>query len=1635
MSSLKRILSLVVVFAMLLSVSVFADGPETPDEGEPAAVETASETAETVDLPAADAAIETAAAAVETANEVLETLEAIAPETTEETDTSSEAIEAAAEAGDLDALSAIVEAAAESAKADAETAKAAAETTQTAADALQEQVETGTFEYISDETEFDAVDEESGETYTTTGAELVETAKDVAEAAGEAAETAAAASENAANAADAAQYALENADEPATEEQQQIVDTAKAAAADAAEKSETAKAAAAEVEAVIETATATAEEAAEIVAKAADAAKDAAVAANNAAVAAKDAADTIAIIRNVDETHTEDEVSEARATVVEKVEKAVELAKVADEKAEIAKEAAARAKDVTLSGEEKAQAIKEAAAAAQEATVAANEAADAANEAAEAAYSLAEQKGWPFYGKVVTAKGVIVTARAQAGVFPKDTELTAEDVEAEVVENTEGAENISVVTAVDINFYLGGAAIQPDTSKGLVDVTIEDPNAKIADDAALTVGTIVDDVAETVEGATFEDGVAVFTTDHFTVYYTATVASEYVAEISAVKEGATVTAEGSGDGMRYYADSLQGAIDAAADGATVKLLKNIEINAMVRLSGIGTYIIDGDGHTISQGSTDLTGNGAICFGRCGLAYDGALNTSNYTIKNTKLTGFRSEIFRTEDCTLTIDGCTFTENTITQQVASSLSMLLFAHTKVVMKNCTVSKNQAERVIYYDDSNAGESVEIDNCLFEENTVSGAGVIQIGGTVVEPIEIKNSTFHLNTTNGAGNVAVVYCSGKAIITGNLFDTNTVTTNTSSSKEGVIVLGSGATDTAITGNAFVSNTLGTTAANYATIYTGANCTLSNNYWGDGQAPEVGSQKDIYNPNSKTITNTCFASAYTVRSSANGVDVTTHYVAKIGTTYYPTLAAAIAAVPADGTQTTITMVGDEAINFEDEYAITIPSLKKVELDLDGHWIRGFSSRTANSAMIWNLGTLIIKDSASEDNDDTTIGRLTRGADPVWIWDGTENYSNSYASNLIRNEGMLTVDGGYLYNYGSGSATYAIDNYSAGKVTINGGTIDAASASAIRMFCNNGGAVTVNDGVIGHYNSDSDYSYMGIQVMGGTNAGVTIHGGTIDGCYSVYSNGTGSSFVVIDGGTFRGYVGFGSNGPSEISISDGLFLEWVGTWGTQTDFITGGKFSSNPSAYVANNHVTIKSDGATPYEVVPGTMTATTEQVATCTEAGVKTGYYTMNGSYYTANSDDDEGTYSATSDATIPALGHSWGDVTYTWSADNSTVTAARTCTRNSAHIDTETVETTYAVATEATCETTGVGTCTASFTNAAFATQTKDVEIAATGHSWGTPEWTWTGYSAATATRTCENDGDHAEAAAATITSARTEPTYTSTGSIVYTATVTFEDETYTDTRTVILDMLYDSSNDDDTTTQTTQQTQPETPVVIEEEATPLAELPESLSEVTVAVVDAETGEEVEVAVSELPVTFVDVAEDSFARDAIAYVEALGLMNGTGSNEDGEATFSPTASTTGDMLATILYRATSGEETSGENWAEAATAWAADNNLAEGMGIEELSQLEVVSREQMVTVMYRVAEARGFDVAATNDLLKFTDAGDLSDYARAAMEWAVSIGLIKGTDVDKLSPNAEVTREQIALILMRFNEMTKDVV
>ena len=86
---------------------------------------------------------------------------------------------------------------------------------------------------------------------------------------------------------------------------------------------------------------------------------------------------------------------------------------------------------------------------------------------------------------------------------------------------------------------------------------------------------------------------------------------------------------------------------------------------------------------------------------------------------------------------------------------------------------------------------------------------------------------------------------------------------------------------------------------------------------------------------------------------------------------------------------------------------------------------------------------------------------------------------------------------------------------------------------------------------------------------------------------------------------------------------------------------------------------------------------------------------------------------------------HDWGEPTYTWNSDNSTCTAERVCKGDDTHVETETVNSTYAVTRESTCALEGVGQYTATFTNEAFATQNKTIDLEKKAHTWDEGEIT----------------------------------------------------------------------------------------------------------------------------------------------------------------------------------------------------------------------------------------------------------------------------------------------------------------------
>ena len=199
-----------------------------------------------------------------------------------------------------------------------------------------------------------------------------------------------------------------------------------------------------------------------------------------------------------------------------------------------------------------------------------------------------------------------------------------------------------------------------------------------------------------------------------------------------------------------------------------------------------------------------------------------------------------------------------------------------------------------------------------------------------------------------------------------------------------------------------------------------------------------------------------------------------------------------------------------------------------------------------------------------------------------------------------------------------------------------------------------------------------------------------------------------------------------------------------------------------------------------------TLTAVPEVPATCETAGTKA-YWEC--SVCRKLFSDADGKNETTLEAlTIPATGHAWGQPAWTWTGTES-ASAVFTCGNDVSHTQTLTAAVTSQVTTEPGCESTGVRTYTATVTfEGQTYTDTKTETLPATGHVWGQPVWQWTGF-AAQAVFACARDAGHTQTLTAAVTSqVTTEPGCESTGVRTYTATVTLEGRTYTDTKTETL-------------------------------------------------------------------------------------------------------------------------------------------------------------------------------------------------------------------------------------------------------
>ena len=335
------------------------------------------------------------------------------------------------------------------------------------------------------------------------------------------------------------------------------------------------------------------------------------------------------------------------------------------------------------------------------------------------------------------------------------------------------------------------------------------------------------------------------------------------------------------------------------------------------------------------------------------------------------------------------------------------------------------------------------------------------------------------------------------------------------------------------------------------------------------------------------------------------------FVAKVDDTYYKTLAEAVAAAKNDETVTLLK-------NAETTVELSFTN-KAITLDLNG--------KTVSGTFTDNFSVIEAGEDASLTVQDTSVAGTGKIA------------SNKYGISA-RDGGALIVKSGTIeseYAPLSGNNTAGDMNF-----TVNGGTLTAKHGPAIYMpgqvnlsitdgVLNGGislrmGQVSISGGTINaatdgldspaeyyHYSGnawlpDALYVFGGTYTSENTTYGNSLHLNITGGTFNC-ANGQGSAVAIYDLGkveqvmeiTISDEAKLGTNSTARNAY-DKLSLSDIGVTSPEPGFgahsgqvsttITGGLFSSDPSAYVADDHyVDASNNGDYPYTVKEGTKPA------------------------------------------------------------------------------------------------------------------------------------------------------------------------------------------------------------------------------------------------------------------------------------------------------------------------------------------------------------------------------------------------------------------------------------------------------------
>lgn len=366
-----------------------------------------------------------------------------------------------------------------------------------------------------------------------------------------------------------------------------------------------------------------------------------------------------------------------------------------------------------------------------------------------------------------------------------------------------------------------------------------------------------------------------------------------------------------------------------------------------------------------------------------------------------------------------------------------------------------------------------------------------------------------------------------------------------------------------------------------------------------------------------------------------GGTINKDYAARVGTTGYQTLQAAITDASSGATVTLLKDVNEN---------VTIAEGGNITLELNGFTLNG--GTTPGTAALTNNGTVVIQDSSEAGTG--TIKRDENGETSAYY--------------VLDNHGTMTINSGTIYNNSGNNINGAslVRNIGSSSsalatLTINGGKLQQDNFIVVKN--DDYGKLIVNDGEIVSENNQAIQNWNSAEVNGGL-----MEGQVITWSYSVVPN---NAKMDITGGMIDGpvmainYYSNDSYGTApEVNISEGACVTGnLGTYtynnGVQTPVkddqakiaVTGGNFGSPVDEFYLDSSLKAELKSAANSEAPYSYFTSMQDALdaakpgdsVTAVNKDSSTAYFTLTLKYNDGATADSEYTVESGTDITLPA--------------------------------------------------------------------------------------------------------------------------------------------------------------------------------------------------------------------------------------------------------------------------------------------------------------------------------------------------------------------------------------------------------------